>query len=125
MALAAKTPAERLRLLLELRRRILEKAAEKARELEGALPVVEEVVALSKERRRLRGALEGLKREREEHERRLAELESMMRVLKRRREALARRLYEIEARARGSTTPEAGSEGGAGGAGQGSQHLLT
>jgi chromosome segregation ATPase len=131
MALAAKSPAERLKLILELRRRILEKA----RELEEALPVVEEVVALSKERRRLKGVLEGLKREKEEHEKRLAALESMIQVLKRRREELAQRLYKIEARARGSATPEAGStseagseeavSGGAGGAGQGSQRLLT
>jgi len=100
MALAAKSPAERLRLILELRRRILEKA----RELEEALPVVEEVVALSKERRRLKGVLEGLKREREEHEKRLAELERKRRLLELEWELVDRKLDEIEARARGSTS---------------------
>jgi chromosome segregation ATPase len=105
MALAAKSPAEKLRLLLELRRRV----AERARELEEALPVVEEVVALSKERRRLKGVLEGLKREREEREKRLDELESVIPVLKRRREQLAQRLYEIEGRARGATSEALGA----------------
>jgi chromosome segregation ATPase len=100
MALAAKSPAERLKLILELRRRILEKA----RELEEALPVVEEVVALSKERRRLKGVLEGLKREKEEHEKRLAELERKRRLLELEWELVDRKLDEIEARARGLTT---------------------
>jgi chromosome segregation ATPase len=132
MALAAKSPAERLKLILELRKRILERAAE----LEEALPHVADVVALSKEKRRLKGALEGLKREREGLEKRLTELERRREELEQLEEQLNRKLDEIEARARGSTseagssaeTPETEtvtSEGGAGGAGQGSRRLLT
>ena len=104
MALAAKTPAERLKLILELRRRILEKAAE----LEEALPHVAGVVSLSKEKKRVIEEVEKLLKEAREHSKRAEEAKRKAEELAKKQEELARQILETEG---GAAAEGGGSQG--------------
>jgi predicted RNase H-like nuclease (RuvC/YqgF family) len=111
VALAAKSPAERLKLILELRRRILEKAGE----LEEALPHVAGVVSLSKEKRKMEEEARRLLEEARALARRAEEAKRRAEELARRQEELARQILETE----GGTGAPPSAEGGGGGEGEG------